>query len=153
MLSPVVDVMRVVCWASFHSAQPTRAALFSRLRHGGINLSLGPFDSLAISNHFFTIGRNNMGRPEPASRDKSSGRYKSDSGCFIATAVYGDFDAPEVVSLRNWRDQVLSTTIAGRAFISAYYFISPPIARYLTCSPWLSSQTRKFLDAFIRRHG
>ena len=23
--SPVVDVMRVVCWASFHSAQPTRA--------------------------------------------------------------------------------------------------------------------------------
>lgn len=95
-----------------------------------------------------------MGRPEPASRDKSSGRYTSDSkGCFIATAVYGDFNAPEVVSLRNWRDQVLSTTIAGRAAISLYYFISPPIARYLTGSPWLSTQIRKILDAFVRRHG
>jgi len=95
-----------------------------------------------------------MGRPEPASRDKSSGKYTSDSkGCFIATAVYGDFNAPEVISLRRWRDQVLSTTIVGRVAITLYYRLSPPIARYLSCSPWLSAQIRKVLDAFVRWHG
>lgn len=94
------------------------------------------------------------GRPEPANRNKSDGRYKSGSkGCFIATAVYGDFNAPEVVSLRRWRDQVLSTTILGRAVIEFYYCISPPIARYLACSPRVSAQIRKLLDAFIHRHG
>ena len=91
------------------------------------------------------------GRPEPASRDKSSGKYTSDSkGCFIATAVYGDFNAPEV---RRWRDQVLSNTIAGRTAITLYYRFSPPIARYLVHSPKLSAKLRKFLDAFVHRHG
>lgn len=91
------------------------------------------------------------GRSEPASRN-SDGRYASDSkGCFIATAVYGDFNAPEVVSLRLWRDRVLSTTITGRAFINLYYRISPPVARYLVCCPRLSAQIRKLLDVFVRR--
>jgi hypothetical protein len=94
------------------------------------------------------------GRPEPANRDKSSGRYKSDSkGCFIATAVYGDFNAPEVILLRRWRDKVLSTTIFGRAMITLYYSMSPPIAQYLARSPRLSTHIRKLLDAFVRRHG
>lgn len=93
------------------------------------------------------------GRPEPASRDKSTGRYKTEGGCFIATAIYGDFDAPEVISLRHWRDRVLSTTSIGRASIALYYLISPPIARYLATSPRLSSQIRKILNAFIRYLG
>ena len=92
------------------------------------------------------------GRPEPANRDKSNGRYKSGSkGCFIATAVYGDINAPEVISLRRWRDRVLSTNVLGRLAIEFYYWSSPPIARYLAMSPRLSAQVRKLLNEFVNR--
>lgn len=42
-------------------------------------------------------------------------------GCYVATAAHGDFDAPEVVTLRKYRDQRLRTRRAGRAFSDAYY--------------------------------
>ena len=92
------------------------------------------------------------GRPEPANRDKSTGQYKSGKkGCFIATAVYGDSDAPEVVILRRWRDDKLSRTPAGRAGISIYYKVSPPVAKLLTRVPWLSALVKTLLDTFVRR--
>jgi hypothetical protein len=94
------------------------------------------------------------GRPEPASRSSKTGQYKSDSkGCFIATAVYGDFNAPEVVALRRWRDQSLMPMRAGRIFVAVYYWVSPPIANFLSRNPWLARRARKFLDAFVRRYG
>lgn len=52
-------------------------------------------------------------------------------GCYIATAVYGSYDAPEVLTLRSFRDQVLQKHWLGRHFIKAYYFLSPPIAKRL----------------------
>lgn len=93
------------------------------------------------------------GRPEPANRDKKNGQYLNGtkSGCFIATAVYGDFDAPQVVTLRRWRDAELSQTSVGRSLVSLYYFSSPPIARYLARSPKLAQLVRRVLDAFIKR--
>ena len=33
--------------------------------------------------------------------------------CFIATAVYGDYDHPQVVKLRAFRDQVLMKSLGG----------------------------------------
>ena len=39
------------------------------------------------------------------------------SGCFIATAVFGSASSPEVLSLREFRDQYLITNSAGRAFV------------------------------------
>lgn len=92
------------------------------------------------------------GRPEPANRDKSTGKYKSDKkGCFIATAVYGDYEAPEVVRLRRWRDDKLSRTPLGRVGITFYYKVSPPVAKLLTKAPWLSARVKTLLDKFVRR--
>jgi len=51
--------------------------------------------------------------------------------CFIATAVYGDYDHPYVVELRRFRDETLATFGAGRAFIRWYYEVSPPMADWL----------------------
>lgn len=49
-------------------------------------------------------------------------------GCYIATAVYGSYDHPNVLVLRRFRDVYLSNTKWGRAFIRVYYRYSPSIA-------------------------
>lgn len=67
------------------------------------------------------------------------------SGCFIATAVYGDVLSPEVACLRHYRDTVLNATKTGRAFIKFYYFTSPSIASVITKSDLLKSVVRKSL--------
>jgi hypothetical protein len=52
-------------------------------------------------------------------------------GCFIATACYGNYDHPNVITLRNFRDDVLTKSKSGRMFISFYYKYSPAIARQI----------------------
>ena len=75
-------------------------------------------------------------------------------GCFIATSAFESAFAPEVFLLREWRDQVLQNSFAGRAFIRAYYTCSPPVARFLDKIPWLKplirAGLRKFIDLAVR---
>lgn len=53
-------------------------------------------------------------------------RAKEDKGkCFIATAVYGDTNAPEVRLLRRFRDEFLLPFLPGRLLVSTYYLVSP----------------------------
>jgi ribosomal protein L7/L12 len=68
-------------------------------------------------------------------------------GCFIATACYGNYDAPEVLTLRMYRDDVLAQTLSGRAFIHLYYTCSPPIARLLSRSEKGKAMVRKYFVA------
>ena len=66
--------------------------------------------------------------------------------CFIATAAYGDIDAPEVEQLRRFRDRSLLTNPFGRSFVRMYYRVSPPIARLIARRPSLRMATRRLLD-------
>ena len=50
-------------------------------------------------------------------------------GCYVATAVYGSYDCPEVWTLRRFRDTVLAKTWYGRLFIRFYYAVSPTLVR------------------------
>jgi hypothetical protein len=47
------------------------------------------------------------------------------SGCFVATAVYGDYNHPVILDLRYFRDNFLNQKKWGRSFISWYYTHSP----------------------------
>lgn len=56
---------------------------------------------------------------------------KKKSGCFVATACYGNYDHPIVMELRNFRDDYLEISRAGRLFIQWYYKWSPPFANLI----------------------
>ena len=96
------------------------------------------------------MGGKGSGRPEPASRG-AGGKYVKE-GCFVATAVYGDHDAPQVARLRQFRDETLRRTVPGRMFVYVYYRFSPPIARVLLRTPKISARVRVLIDAFIYRY-
>ena len=76
---------------------------------------------------------------------------KATGGCYIATAVYGSYDAPEVIVLRQFRDNHLQRTALGRRFIATYYAMSPALARRLPKHPKLSFHVRRMLDAMVDR--
>jgi hypothetical protein len=52
-------------------------------------------------------------------------------GCFIATAAYGSYWEPHVMTLRQFRDKYLLTNKLGTKFVEAYYMYSPPMADYI----------------------
>jgi hypothetical protein len=97
------------------------------------------------------MGGEGSGRPEPAKRGPD-GQYKKE-GCFIATAVYGSYEAPEVVILRHFRDSQLKNTAFGNLMITIYYFLSPAVARVILKSSLLSKISRSVLDTFIKCYG
>jgi len=76
---------------------------------------------------------------------------ESGGGCYIATAVYGDYDAPQVIVLRRYRDNKLAKTVAGRLFIKIYYHLSPPLARRLKNMRFFNMVVRRILDRFVER--
>lgn len=81
----------------------------------------------------------------------SSAKSSGAEGCYIATAVYGSYDAPEVLSLREFRDGVLQKHWWGKLFIKVYYFISPPIAKRLKNARRINALVRVALDRFVAR--
>jgi len=70
--------------------------------------------------------------PGGSSPSTGSGGGGGGGGCFIATAAYGSYLAPEVMVLRAFRDECLLTSKAGGAFVDWYYQISPPVAAFIS---------------------
>ena len=77
--------------------------------------------------------------PEPAidfwEEYKSQGGEAEGGFCFVATAAYDDYDHPYVKVLRDFRDQTLAKTSAGRGFIAWYYSEGPGWADFLRRHP------------------
>ncbi len=71
---------------------------------------------------------------------------KKKKGCYIATAVYGSYNCPEVWVLRRYRDYNLDTTKRGRAFIKCYYTVSPLFVKLFGKTKWFNHYWRKKLD-------
>lgn len=75
---------------------------------------------------------------------------KEKGGCFIATAVYGSYDAREVVILRRWRDSVLLKNTIGRFFTKTYYKLAPNLSRLIHKHSILKSGTQYLLNRLIK---
>lgn len=81
----------------------------------------------------------------------STSTSSSSGGCYIATAVYGSYDCPEVWTLRRYRDYTLAETWSGRVFIRIYYAVSPTIVRWFGKTRWFNKIWRKRLDRLVAR--
>lgn len=75
---------------------------------------------------------------------------KKRRGCYIATAVYGSYDCPQVWVLRRFRDQILEKYGWGRAFIRFYYAVSPKMAVYFGKNRLLRKNGRHLLDRLVK---
>ena len=75
---------------------------------------------------------------------------KRSSGCYIATMAYGSYEHPQVLFLREFRDQKLSRSILGRAFIKYYYAVSPYIVALLKNNHRINHLIRSTLNIFIQ---
>ena len=86
--------------------------------------------------------------PSSPASNSSTG---SGEGCYIATCVYGSYDAPEVLTRRRFRDEILRKHRLGRAFIRCYYAISPHLVKCFGKSEWFHRFWRKRLDGMVSR--
>ena len=72
-------------------------------------------------------------------------------GCYIATHIYGSYNSPEVIKLRNFRDNTLAKNILGRLFIQLYYLISPSLVKLLKGKNTMNNIIRLILDKLLYR--
>ncbi len=70
-------------------------------------------------------------------------------GCFIATAAFGSQLQPQVVLLRQFRDQLLLPHALGQQLVSLYYSFSPPIAAFIVEHAWLKVVVRLCLYPLV----
>ncbi len=71
------------------------------------------------------------------------------NGCYIATAVYGSYDCPEVWVLRRFRDYALANTWCGRMFIRMYYATSPTLVKWFGNAEWFKVLWKPNLDKIV----
>lgn len=81
----------------------------------------------------------------------SSYEPKKKNGCYIATAVYGSYDCPQVWALRRYRDLSLNSVWYGRRFIKLYYAISPYLVEKFGDRVWFKRICKNILDKIIVR--
>ena len=81
--------------------------------------------------------------------DKEVKPALSSGGCYVATAVYGSYDCPQVWTLRRYRDYTLAETWYGRAFIRVYYAVSPTLVRWFGHTKWFKKLWKEKLDCIV----
>ena len=74
----------------------------------------------------------------------------SSEGCYIATAVYGSYNCPEVWTLRRFRDFYLRRSNIGNSFVNIYYKISPKIVELFGDTKCFNIFNRKILNKFVK---
>ena len=88
--------------------------------------------------------------------DKHAPTTRARTGCFIATAAFGNPLANELNTLRSFRDEVMLTNRIGRLLVSFYYKISPPIASFIsnkTKIRWIVRHCISPLINFLKKRG
>lgn len=88
---------------------------------------------------------------QAASNNRNNTSSNTSGGCYVATAVYGSYDCPQVWTLRRFRDYTLADTWYGRLFIHTYYAVSPTLVKWFGNTHWFKSMFKGPLDRLVER--
>lgn len=144
--------LAVDCWKSFVSLHSG----LKRYPFRGFDVKLVQKITLDWALEYIEKIRKYDGSYEP---DNYFIRYAFDSSsdssytgaCYVATAVYGSYDCPQVWTLRRYRDNVLGMSPYGRMFIRVYYAVSPVLVKWFGHTAWFRSMWRKKLDRMTEK--
>lgn len=99
--------------------------------------------------------RTTYSRKTLSGKTKSETFVKTSKGkkgcCYVATAVYGSYDCPEVWTLRRYRDSYLLERPLGRLFVKLYYAVSPKFIAIFGKTKWFNRFFRARLDRFVSK--
>jgi hypothetical protein len=100
-----------------------------------VTTTIGNMDLRQDFRSRYTTNRNSLSSLKTQLSNVNTGSSSSSSGssggCYIATMAYGNYDHPQVMILRQFRDEVLSKSQFGKWFIKTYYFYSPKLVEKL----------------------
>ena len=104
---------------------------------------------------FDMVGQLDMSRSTRSKYDELCTKIKprqttsSNSGCYIATMVYGSYNAPEVMVLRKFRDKVLLQDWIGQWVLRIYYKYSPFLVAKTKHLKTIHVVFKSILDPFV----
>lgn len=100
--------------------------------YGGDNIITVTMDSIKHCIASFYSNYVDDGTIDPGTGDYDGTDPHTHHHCFIATAAYGSYLDPHVEALRQFRDEYLLNSTAGKRFVEWYYANSPPVADYIS---------------------
>lgn len=109
-----------------------------------------PFDEIALEKQRELEGR---GYPRREAEREAYWFAFAKEGCFIATAVYGNQDAPEVKVLRAFRERSLLESRRGRFLVAAYEYFGPVAAIPVRKAKPLRIALKAILNALVEGLG
>ncbi len=105
-----------------------------------------------VRRHHFAMKQQTVAQvaaPQVTFAEVPAQKQKQKQGCYIATCVYGAYDCAPVWTLRRFRDETLSATWYGRAFIKVYYAISPTLVKWFGNMQCVRKACKKVLDRVV----
>lgn len=109
---------------------------------------LGSMTKEEFLNTIFTHDSNDPDDDDPV--DEDDGSSGADSTCFVATAAYGNSLHPDVCYLRQFRDNTLLKSVAGRAFVDFYWCVGPKLAKFVNPTDKTGLLVRFALGQLVR---
>lgn len=97
---------------------------------------------------YYTNGKNGKSTSTPGLFGEM---HHEEGGCYVATAVYGSYDCPEVWILRRYRDYYLYNRNYGRLFIKVYYKVSPTLVKIFGKNKYFIKFFRSILNKKIKK--